>query len=54
LFTVYIDDLDLEVLRRMLTVWMVKITDDMRGGKIIENDRDREETWCVLGQTPGE
>ncbi len=44
LFTVYIDNLDLEVLRRMLTVWMVKITDDMRGGKIIENDSDRDET----------
>jgi hypothetical protein len=42
LFTVYIDDLDLEMLRRMLTEWMVKFTDHTKGGKIIENDSDRE------------
>jgi hypothetical protein len=45
LFTVYIDDLDLEMLRRMLTEWMVKFTDHTRGGKIIENDSDREDKW---------
>jgi hypothetical protein len=52
LFTVY--DLDLEVLRRMLSVGMVKFTDSTKGGKIIENDSDIEETLCVIGQTPGE
>jgi hypothetical protein len=33
LFTVYIDNLDLEVLRRMPSVWMVKFIDDTKGGK---------------------
>jgi hypothetical protein len=32
------------VLRRMLSVGMVKFTDNTKGGKIIENDSDREET----------
>jgi hypothetical protein len=32
------------VLRRMLTEWMIKFTDHTKGGKIIENDSDREET----------
>jgi hypothetical protein len=44
LFTVYTDDLDLEVLRRMLTEWMIKFTDHTKGGKITENNRDIEET----------
>ncbi len=44
LFTVYIDDLDLEVLRKMLRIGMVKFTDHTKGGKIIENDSDRAET----------
>jgi hypothetical protein len=48
LFTVYIDDLDLEVLKRMLSVWMVKFADDTKGGKIIENDSDREELQMTL------
>jgi hypothetical protein len=30
------------VLRRMLSVGMVKFTDDTKGGKIIENDYDSE------------
>ncbi len=44
LFTVYIDNLDLEVLRKMLRIGMVKFTDHTKGGKITENDSDIEET----------
>ncbi len=32
----------------MLSVWMVKFADDTKGGKIIENDSDREELQMTL------
>jgi hypothetical protein len=33
LFTVFIDDLDLEVVREMLNVWMNKFADDTKAEK---------------------
>ncbi len=44
-YVVYsLHDLDLEVLRRMPCVWMVKFIEDTKGGKIIENNSDIKET----------
>jgi hypothetical protein len=48
LFTVFIDDLDLEVVREMLNVWMNKFADDTKGGKVIENLQDKENLQRAL------
>jgi ribonucleases P/MRP protein subunit RPP40 len=42
LFTIFIDDLDLEVIREMLNVWMNKFADDTKGGKVIVCLQDKE------------
>jgi hypothetical protein len=48
LFTVFIDDLDLEVIREMLNVWMNKFADDTKGGKVIESIQDKENLQRAL------
>ncbi len=40
LFTVYIDDLEVEVVRRLLEVLIVKFADDTKGAKVIESLSD--------------
>ncbi len=41
LFTIYTDELEVKILMRMLEVLIVKVADDTKGAKIIENDSDR-------------
>jgi hypothetical protein len=48
LFTVYIDDLDVEIERRKLEVWITKFADDTKGGKIIESAADRDKMQEAL------
>jgi ribonuclease P/MRP protein subunit RPP40 len=55
LFTVYIDDLEVEVTRRLLEVLILKFADDTKGAKVIESvaDRDKlQEAWTAYA--PGQ
>ncbi len=42
LFTVYIDDLEDEVIERLLDVLVMKFADDTKGAKVIEGEEDRQ------------
>jgi ribonuclease P/MRP protein subunit RPP40 len=42
LFTIYIDDLEVELKRQQLDVKIVKFADDTNGGKVIVNTEDRD------------
>ena len=48
LFTVYIDDLEVEVTRRLLEVLILKFADDTKGAKVIENAADRDKLQEAL------
>jgi hypothetical protein len=48
LFTVYIDDLEVEVTRRLLEVLILKFADDTKGAKVIENAGDRDKLQEAL------
>ncbi len=48
LFTVYIDDLEVEVTRRLLEVLIMKFADDTTGAKVIENAADRDKLQEAL------
>jgi hypothetical protein len=48
LFTVYIDDLEVEIVRRMLEVLIVKFADDTKGAKVIESTSDRDKLQEAL------
>jgi hypothetical protein len=48
LFTVYIDDLEVEVTRRLLEVLILKFADDTKGAKVIENTGDRDKLQEAL------
>ncbi len=48
LFTVYIDDLEVEVVRRLLEVLTVKFADDIKGVKVIESAADRDKLQEAL------
>jgi hypothetical protein len=48
LFTVYIDDLEVEVVRRLLEVLIVKFADDTKGAKVIESAADRDKLQEAL------
>jgi len=42
LFTIYIDDLEVEIKRQQLDVKIVKFADDTKGGKVVVNTEDRD------------
>jgi hypothetical protein len=48
LFTVYIDDLEVEVVRRLLEVLIMKFADDTKGAKVIESVADRDKLQEAL------
>jgi retron-type reverse transcriptase len=48
LFTVYINDLEVEVTRRMLEVLIMKFADDTKGAKVIENAADGDKLQEAL------
>ncbi len=48
LFTVYIDDLEVEVVRRLLEELIVKFADDTKGAKVIESAADRDKLQEAL------
>jgi hypothetical protein len=48
LFTIYIDDLEVELKRQQLDVKVVKFADDTKGGKVIANTEDREKLQRAL------
>jgi hypothetical protein len=48
LFTVYIDDLEVEVVRRLLEVLIVKFADDTKGAKVIGSAADRDKLQEAL------
>jgi ribonuclease P/MRP protein subunit RPP40 len=49
LFTIYTDELEVKILMRMLEVLIVKVANDTKGAKIIENDFDRAKLQEALG-----
>jgi retron-type reverse transcriptase len=48
LFTVYIDNLEVEIVRRVLEVLIVKFADDTKGAKVIESISDRDKLQEAL------
>jgi hypothetical protein len=48
LFTVYIDDLEDEVIERLLDVLVMKFADDTKGAKVIEGEEDRQKLQQAL------
>jgi hypothetical protein len=48
LFTVYIDDLELEVVAENLDVLIVKFADDTKGAKVIRGEEDRQKLQQAL------
>jgi hypothetical protein len=58
LFSVFIDDLEVEIKRRNLDVLIFKFTDDTKGAKVIESVMDKEKmqealTAFAIGQISG-
>ena len=45
---VYIDDLEVEIVRRMLEVLIVKFADNTKGAKVIESISDRDKLQEAL------
>jgi len=48
LFTIYIDDLEVEIKRQQLDVKIVKFADDTKGGKVVVNTEDRDKLQQAL------
>ncbi len=48
LFTIYIDDLEVELKRQQLDVKIVKFADDTKGGKVVVNTEDRDKLQQAL------
>jgi hypothetical protein len=48
LFTIYIDDLEVEIKRQQLDVKIVKFADDTKGGKVVVNTEDRNKLQQAL------
>jgi hypothetical protein len=48
LFSVFIDDLEVEVEKRKLEVLIKKFADDTKGAKVIKDDKDRDELQQAL------
>jgi len=48
LFTVYIDDLEVEVVAEKLDVVIVKFADDTKGAKVVRGEEDRQKLQQAL------
>jgi ribonuclease P/MRP protein subunit RPP40 len=48
LFTVYLDDLEDEVIEKLLDVLVMKFADDTKGAKVIEGEEDRQKLQQAL------
>jgi len=48
LFSIYIDDLELELIKLLLDVKLVKFADDTKGGKVVTSTEDRDKLQRAL------